>query len=96
MKLAILQTSQARWNLAQTITALAIAAIIAGTWILPVQAQSRGRDRGHEVSRYHHGRDWHGGGYYAAPAYVYAPPPVYYAPVAPPPGISFVFPLRFR
>jgi len=56
---------------------------------------------------YHHGYRYGWGGYYrpygyyypaavyASPPVVYAPPPVVVAPV-PPPGISFVFPIRIH
>ena len=93
MKSATMRTGESRRNLAPTVMALTVAAIIGAAWMAPVQAEERGR--GHEVSRAHHGRDWHRGGY-AAPAYVYAPPPVYYAPPEAPPAIDFVFPLHFR
>ena len=83
------------------VVVLAIALIVVGAWLTPALA----RDGWHHGRGWHHGHGryyWHGRYYYypppgysPPPAY-YPPPPVAYAPTPPPPGITFVFPLRIR
>jgi hypothetical protein len=91
---AMMRTGDGRRRLAPAVLALTLAAIVGAAWTAPAQAEER--DRGHEVNRGHHHRDWHGASAYVAPGYVYAPPPVYYAAPEAPPAINFVFPLRIR
>ena len=79
---------------------LVLAVIMVGMSITPVFARDddwdRGRDRHYRHERpYRHDR-YYRPGYYPPPGYYAPPPPVVYAPPPPQPGITFVFPLRFR
>ena len=85
---------------ASTLTALVLAVIIAGMSITPVLAKDdrwdRGREKRHEREYRRHRGYYERGRYYRPAPDYYAPPPVVYAPPAPPPGITFVFPLHIR
>jgi hypothetical protein len=82
--------------------ALAVGSILAGPAL--AAEHRRGERREHEWRWPRNYRPYGYGYGYAAPPVVYAPPPVVYAPPPPvvyappppPPGISFVFPIRIR
>jgi len=100
MKPALKRIGTRYRKLAPSVLAIALAAIVGGASLAPALAQERNDDRGRHVQRGHErhysNRDRGYDRSYESPAYVYSPPPVYYAPPAPPSGINFVFPLRFR
>jgi len=78
---------------AKTALGLALAVIMVGMSLTPVLARDDHRDHRH----YRHVRPYRRGpGYYPPPGYYAPPPPVVYTPPPAPPGITFVFPLRFR
>jgi hypothetical protein len=103
MEPAMLRSGRRCRNLAPSVVALALAAIIGGAATAPARAQEYdqgGRERHWEQhdhgNRNHYRESDRDTRYYSRPSYVYAPPPVYYAPPPGPPIIDFVFPLRFR